>query len=83
MAGTRIIGSAGARSPLGGEPVKRGTIVGKGEGTRAVAMPRVKRIYSRCEAKTKAGQPCKAPNVKGQPLCQGHINQKKAQGQWT
>lgn len=80
MSGTRIVGSGGARRPIGGKPKDLGDIANKGKGTRPIPMPKVSRIYDRCTAKTKAGQPCKAPNVKGQPHCQGHLNQQRARG---
>lgn len=80
MAETRIVGSAGGRRPVGGKPVDLGDIANKGKGTRPIPMPKVKRTYTRCESKTKAGQPCKAPNVKGEPYCQGHLNQQEARG---
>lgn len=78
MAKTRQIGSTGRRVDDKGRPAQKGNPIGKGKGTRVVAQPRVTPIYTHCREKNKKGQPCKSPNVKGQPYCQGHLNKREA-----
>ena len=34
--------------------------------------------YDHCMRLTKAGQPCKSPNLKGEPFCMGHARQASA-----
>lgn len=67
MDSVRIVGTSGQ----GIREVEVRDVVGSRGATWAATNP-VPTEYDSCQAMTKAGQPCKSPNLKGGRLCLGH-----------
>jgi hypothetical protein len=77
MDSVRIVGSIAQAQGSSVREVEEHQVVGSRGATWAATNP-VPTEYDACQAKTKAGQPCKSPNVKGEPLCLAHRRQREA-----